>query len=162
MGLFGRRLKMAQSRQSLRLLGKFLPVIRAPTYAKSVTVTNKLALSSFNLTPNSRYLGTQFAVSAKNTILINKRSYGGHGPQEISVNDMTMTVLKLYDKVDPSKICLEARFIEDLGLDSLDVVEVVMAFEDEFGIEFSDAEAESLFTIQQAADMIRKKVDFRF
>ncbi|XP_002170625.2 uncharacterized protein LOC100214359 isoform X1 [Hydra vulgaris] len=82
----------------------------------------------------------------------------GHGSSE-SIEEQTLNVLKLFDKVDPSKVTLEAHFINDLGLDSLDVVEVVMAFEDEFGIEISDDEAEKIFTVQQAADLIKHKLD---
>jgi len=78
---------------------------------------------------------------------------------EPSIEDQTVGVLKLFDKVDPSKVSLEAHFINDLGLDSLDVVEVVMAFEDEFGIEISDEEAEKIFTVQQACDLIKLKLD---
>ncbi|XP_057310756.1 uncharacterized protein LOC130648706 [Hydractinia symbiolongicarpus] len=76
-----------------------------------------------------------------------------------TIEEQTMNVLKLFDKVDPSKVTLEAHFINDLGLDSLDVVEVVMAFEDEFGIEISDEEAEKIFTVQQAVDLIKAKLD---
>jgi len=81
---------------------------------------------------------------------------------DVDLPEMTMDVLKLYDKVDPTKLSLEARFKEDLGLDSLDIVEVVMAFEDEFGIEFNDVEAEAILTVQQAIDAIRPKMSARF
>jgi len=74
-----------------------------------------------------------------------------------SVPDATLAVLKLYDKVDPEKVTLEARFVEDLGLDSLDVVELVMALEDEFDIEISDEEAEKILTVQQAVDLVVEK-----
>jgi len=71
--------------------------------------------------------------------------------------DQTLSVLRLYDKIDASKITLEARFVEDLGLDSLDVVELVMAVEDEFSIEISDEEAEKLLTVQQVVDLVAEK-----
>jgi NADH dehydrogenase (ubiquinone) 1 alpha/beta subcomplex 1 len=48
------------------------------------------------------------------------------------VEDRILDVLKKFDKVDPSKVHVDAHLVNDLGLDSLDVVEVVMAFEDEF------------------------------
>jgi acyl carrier protein len=47
-----------------------------------------------------------------------------------------------------------ARFVEDLGADSLDVVELVMAFEEAFNIEIPDKDAEGLKTVQQAVDYI--------
>ena len=52
----------------------------------------------------------------------------------------------------------ESRFIEDLGADSLDEVELVMALEDEFEIEIPDTEAEKVKTVQQAIDYITGKV----
>lgn len=76
---------------------------------------------------------------------------------EASQADQTLNVLKLYDKIDASKITMEARFVEDLGLDSLDVVELVMAVEDEFNIEISDEEAEKLLTVQQVVDLVAEK-----
>jgi len=52
------------------------------------------------------------------------------------------------------KVTPEANFVTDLGLDSLDTVEVTMALEEEFNIEFNDEDAESIFTIKQAVDKI--------
>lgn len=73
-----------------------------------------------------------------------------------SIRDRTMLVLKLYDKIDPEKLTLESHFIYDLGLDSLDCVEVIMAIEDEFGFEIPDTDAEKLVKpaaiIQYVAD----------
>lgn len=54
--------------------------------------------------------------------------------------------------VEPEKVTPDASFVEDLGADSLDTVELVMAFEEEFGIEIPDEEAEQLQTV---ADAIR-------
>lgn len=86
------------------------------------------------------------------------RNFADHADEQ-PLEEQTMDVLRLFDKVDPSKVSLEAHLINDLGLDSLDVVEVVMAFEDEFGIEISDTEAEQIFTVQQAVDLIKLKLD---
>ena len=49
--------------------------------------------------------------------------------------------------VEPSKVTAEASFVEDLGADSLDTVELVMAFEEEFGIEIPDEDAEKMETV---------------
>ncbi|KAK9393336.1 acyl carrier protein mitochondrial [Crotalus adamanteus] len=49
------------------------------------------------------------------------------------IQDQVLYVLKLYDKIDPEKLSVESHFMKDLGLDSLDQVEIIMAMEDEFG-----------------------------
>ena len=52
--------------------------------------------------------------------------------------------------VEPEKVTSEASFVEDLGADSLDTVELVMAFEEEFGMEIPDEDAEQLQTVGDA------------
>ena len=56
--------------------------------------------------------------------------------------------------VDEAKVSDNASFIDDLGADSLDTVELVMAFEEEFGIEIPDDAAEKIATIKDAVDFI--------
>ena len=57
--------------------------------------------------------------------------------------------------VDAEKVTPEASFVEDLGADSLDTVELVMAFEEEFGMEIPDEEAEKLRTVGDAIGYIQ-------
>ena len=59
--------------------------------------------------------------------------------------------------VDIAKVTDEASFIDDLGADSLDTVELVMAFEEKFGIEIPDDAAETIQTVQNAIDYIQSK-----
>ena len=59
--------------------------------------------------------------------------------------------------VDEAKVTEEASFIDDLGADSLDTVELVMAFEEEFGSEISDSEAEKILTVGDAIKFIENK-----
>ena len=59
--------------------------------------------------------------------------------------------------IDESKITPDSKFIDDLGADSLDTVELVMAFEEQFGIEIPDDAAETILTVQNAVDFIDNK-----
>ena len=59
--------------------------------------------------------------------------------------------------VDNAKITMEAKFIDDLGADSLDTVELIMQFEEEFGIEIPDEDAEGLLSVGQAVEYIESK-----
>ena len=70
------------------------------------------------------------------------------------VNDRIVTVVKNFDKVDPANVKPDSKFEADLGLDSLDSVEVVMAIEDEFAIEIPDAEADKITSIAEAVEYI--------
>ena len=59
--------------------------------------------------------------------------------------------------VEESKISLDSKFIDDLGADSLDTVELVMAFEEKFGIEIPDDAAETIQTVKDAINYIESK-----
>ena len=59
--------------------------------------------------------------------------------------------------IDEAKVTEESSFIDDLGADSLDTVELVMAFEEKFGIEIPDDAAETIITVQNAIDFIESK-----
>nr|XP_016993224.2 acyl carrier protein, mitochondrial isoform X2 [Drosophila takahashii] len=76
-----------------------------------------------------------------------------------TIEDIKFRVLKVvsaYDKVTADKLNIESHFINDLGLDSLDHVEVIMAMEDEFGFEIPDSDAEKLL---KPADIIKYVAD---
>lgn len=60
--------------------------------------------------------------------------------------------------VDQSEVTPEASFVEDLGADSLDTVELVMAFEETFNIEIPDEDAEKITKVKDAIDYIKNKV----
>ncbi len=60
--------------------------------------------------------------------------------------------------VDPEQVTQEASFVEDLGADSLDTVELVMALEEEFGLEIPDEDAEKIITVGDAIDYIEKNL----
>lgn len=60
--------------------------------------------------------------------------------------------------VNPAEVTPEASFVEDLGADSLDTVELVMAFEEAFNIEIPDEDAEKIVKVSNAVDYIKKKM----
>ena len=61
--------------------------------------------------------------------------------------------------VDPDEVTDEASFVEDLGADSLDTVELIMEFEDEFGVEISDEDAEKISTVGEAVAYMSKLME---
>ncbi len=61
---------------------------------------------------------------------------------------------KAEDEITP-----DSSFIEDLGADSLDLVELIMSMEDEFGLEISDEDAENIITVQDAINFIQSSVE---
>ena len=62
-------------------------------------------------------------------------------------------------QVNEDIVTEEASFIDDLGADSLDLVELIMALEEEFGIEIPDADAEKVTTVQDVVDYIKENVE---
>ncbi|MDO9578149.1 MAG: acyl carrier protein [Candidatus Cloacimonadales bacterium] len=60
--------------------------------------------------------------------------------------------------VEESEVTMEASFIEDLGADSLDTVELIMKFEEEFEIDIADEEAEKLTTVGKAIEYLKAKL----
>ena len=60
--------------------------------------------------------------------------------------------------VDPAKITADSKFVDDLGADSLDVLEIIMGIEDEFGIQVPTDEAESIVTVGDAYEKIKKSL----
>jgi len=79
---------------------------------------------------------------------------------ELIMSDIAERVKKIVVEhlgVDAAKVTDNASFIDDLGADSLDTVELVMAFEEEFGIEIPDDAAEKIATVKDAIDFIHQK-----
>ncbi|MDD2603854.1 MAG: acyl carrier protein [Desulfobacterales bacterium] len=72
----------------------------------------------------------------------------------MSVQDKVKKIIAEKLGVDPSEVVPEASFVDDLGADSLDLVELIMSMEEAFEIEISDEDAENLKTVQDAIDYI--------
>jgi acyl carrier protein len=78
---------------------------------------------------------------------------------EKSVADRVKEIIVEQLGVNPDQVTPEAKFIEDLGADSLDTVELVMAFEEEFGAEIPDEDAEKLQTVGDVVKYIEDRGD---
>uniref|UniRef100_A0AC34GSJ2 Acyl carrier protein n=1 Tax=Panagrolaimus sp. ES5 TaxID=591445 RepID=A0AC34GSJ2_9BILA len=88
------------------------------------------------------------------------RFYSAKAPLSLkTVEERIKLVLSLYDKIDPNKLTMDSDFFKDLGLDSLDHVEVIMAIEDEFGFEIPDGDSDRLKTPKDIFRYICDKED---
>lgn len=93
-------------------------------------------------------------------MIIPARQFSAKEPLTLKlIKERVILVLSLYDKVDPEKLTVESHFHKDLGLDSLDHVEVIMAMEDEFGFEIPDMDAERLNSPKDLIQYIADKED---
>ena len=72
--------------------------------------------------------------------------------------NQVVKIVKEHLGVEEAKVTENASFIDDLGADSLDTVELVMAFEEEFGCEIPDDAAEKIITVKNAVDFITKNI----
>ena len=72
----------------------------------------------------------------------------------MSVEDKVKKIIAEKLSVEPEEVVLEASFVDDLGADSLDLVELIMSMEEEFDIDISDEDAEKLVTVKDAIDYI--------
>ncbi|KAK7463668.1 mitochondrial acyl carrier protein [Stygiomarasmius scandens] len=115
-------------------------------------------MSLFRVAARTSFLSRQaFRVSRPTTQLPLRAAYSAAaGLNKEDIQTRVLDVLKGFEKVDQSKLTPSASFSKDLGLDSLDAVEVVMAVEEEFAIEIPDAEADEIQTVQQAIDYVAK------
>jgi acyl carrier protein len=75
----------------------------------------------------------------------------------MSVEERVKSIIVEQLGVDAEEVNPDASFVEDLGADSLDTVELIMAFEEEFGVEISDDEAEKIRKVRDAVDYIEKR-----
>ncbi|XP_061761880.1 NADH:ubiquinone oxidoreductase subunit AB1b [Nerophis ophidion] len=132
-------------RSSLRLL------------AANVTM-RAAAVRPLSLAADSRR--TRLLGQSQFSSLLPCRHYGDLPPLTLdTIKERVMYVLKLYDKINPENLKTSSHFMKDLGLDSLDQVEIIMAMEDEFGFEIPDGEAEKLMSPADIVQYIADKKD---
>jgi acyl carrier protein len=79
------------------------------------------------------------------------------GKSMATVDERVKKIISEQLGVEEDEVTPEASFVEDLGADSLDTVELVMALEEEFGIEIPDEDAEKILTVGKALDYIKEK-----
>ncbi|XP_076250259.1 NADH dehydrogenase (ubiquinone) acyl carrier protein isoform X1 [Rhynchophorus ferrugineus] len=138
--------------RNIRLFSRNVSYLRCYTTRPACVILIKYNNTQIGVHNN----GIQLS-AAQRLILPHERSYSSKPPLTLKlIADRVLLVLKLYDKVNPDKLSLESHFINDLGLDSLDHVEVIMAIEDEFGFEIPDTDAEKLL---RPADIVRYVAD---
>ncbi|THV86133.1 acyl carrier protein [Aureobasidium pullulans] len=124
--------------RSARCLAQAAPRVQAP-------ITRRVAPSS--LLPST--------TAAPSTFVSAVRCYSAHaGLSKDEVQGRILDLLKNFDKLSA-----QSHFTNDLGLDSLDTVEVVMAIEEEFSIEIPDKEADAIHSVNQAVEYILSQPD---
>ena len=77
---------------------------------------------------------------------------------EKTVEERVKDVVVAQLGVDPSEVKPEASFVDDLGADSLDTVELVMALEEEFGLEIADEDADKIKTVGDTTEFVKSKI----
>ncbi|CAH4028188.1 acyl carrier protein, mitochondrial isoform X2 [Pieris brassicae] len=133
---------------------------------KSTTIKTPVACRLFTVALQQKYHTVKTIANLYNTSDLQNgkpqfvRNYSHGPPLTIDIiKSRVLLVLQLFDKVNPEKLSLESHFIQDLGLDSLDHVEVIMAMEDEFGFEIPDGDAERLLKPKDIVQYICDKED---
>jgi acyl carrier protein len=103
----------------------------------------------------SRSIPVDPDVSAKN--VADEIRWKEVGKSMATVDERVKKIIAEQLGVEEDEVTLEAHFVEDLGADSLDTVELVMALEEEFEIEIPDEDAEKILTVGKALDYIKEK-----
>ncbi|XP_034481180.1 acyl carrier protein, mitochondrial isoform X2 [Drosophila innubila] len=131
--------------QVARSCGRFAAALSTVRIASAVAQTQSRMMHRVAVPAISTMLSQKFTM----------RNYSVRNTME-EIEHRVLKVVSAYDKVTADKLNVNSHFINDLGLDSLDHVEVIMAMEDEFGFEIPDSDAEKLL---KPADIIKYVAD---
>ncbi|CAH4028187.1 acyl carrier protein, mitochondrial isoform X1 [Pieris brassicae] len=134
---------------------------------KSTTIKTPVACRLFTVALQQKYHTVKTIANLYNTSdlqngVSRSRQYATGPVRKVTPQDIADRVIKVckaYDKLTSVQLSLESHFIQDLGLDSLDHVEVIMAMEDEFGFEIPDGDAERLLKPKDIVQYICDKED---
>ncbi|XP_022814096.1 acyl carrier protein, mitochondrial isoform X2 [Spodoptera litura] len=144
------------ARSALRGLLRSSASFRTPVVCRLSTVVLQQKFSTINAALKA--YNTQYHQYGAQNISV--RNYSGGPPLTLElIKSRVLLVLQLYDKINPEKLSVDCHFMNDLGLDSLDHVEVIMAMEDEFGFEIPDGDAERLVRPKDIIQYIADKED---
>lgn len=116
-------------------------------------------ISSRNAATLTRSTNNLVARQLAPMISLQQRFASPNPTSMVEIRDRVMYNLQLYDKIDPENLHEGANFVRDLGLDSLDQVEIVMAMENEFNFYIPDSDGEKLMTPQEIIDYFVEKYD---
>jgi len=136
----------------------FFPKTTTKQQLKNHTMRRALSQAS-RLRASASFVGTSGSCQQSHLLSISRAFGSGGFLDKNLVNDRIVAVVKNFSKVDPGKVTKASHFGKDLGLDSLDTVEVVMAIEEEFAIEIPDAEADKILSIEEASAYIASNPD---
>lgn len=110
-------------------------------------------------------LSTTAVVNRSSSLQEVTKRFAGHWSAEqphhtkAFIQDRIMLVLQLFDKIDPNQLTPDSHFINDLGLDSLDHVEIIHMLEEEFMFEFPDEHWENLHTVNAVKQYVCDRFD---
>uniref|UniRef100_A0A914M2T5 Acyl carrier protein n=1 Tax=Meloidogyne incognita TaxID=6306 RepID=A0A914M2T5_MELIC len=127
---------------------------------KSASSTGIISIGKNNMECFKNNNNSFVVGKALNNYVFEQKRFVMHDPlTKRIVEDRIMLVLNLFDKIDNDKLTLDSDFFKDLGLDSLDFVEVIIALEDEFDFEIPDGDSDRMKTPRDIYKYICEKND---
>lgn len=143
----------------VRMATQFGRISRAALRNTSIIATRSVVMPSV-MRPTAQHKVSNLLSAYKKPSLVSQVRLMSTDPDcEEEIRDRVMNTLCLFDKIDPEKLTLGSHFMKDLGLDSLDHVEIIVAIENDFSYEIPDNQAELLLTPQEIIDYLCDEFD---